>query len=86
MDSSELKKLKRIANGLKPQFNLGKSGVTSTFIESVESYLEAHKIVKVKVLSAVDKSQVSDIADKLAEEIDSVIVEKKGFTFVVYRD
>lgn len=86
MDKENLKNLKRIANSLKSQFNVGKSGITEAFVESVNDYLEAHKIVKIKVLSAVDKDQVTQIANDLIEETDAELIEKKGFTFVLYRD
>ena len=86
MDKKNLKNLKRIANSLKPQFNVGKSGVTEAFSDTVNSYLEAHKIVKIKVLSATDKAMVSDIANNLIQETDAELIDKKGFTFVLYRD
>lgn len=86
MDKAGLKEVKRVANELKPQFNIGKSGLTETFIETVEKYLDAHQIVKIKALNAVDKTQVSDMAQELAKKIDAELIDKKGFTFVLYRE
>jgi RNA-binding protein len=85
MDKSELKELKKFANELKPQFNIGKSGLTDTLIDTIDKYLEAHEIVKIKVLSAINKTQVKNYAKEISEKIDVEIIEQKGFTFTLYR-
>lgn len=86
VDFSDKKSLKKHANGLKSEFNLGKSGITETFIKSVDDFLEAHKIVKIKALIAEDKEAMKFYAEELAKETDSEILEVKGFTFVLFRD
>ena len=86
MKKEELKELKKIAATLKPEFNLGKSGITEKFIETVDKYLEAHGIVKIKALIAEDKSSLEYLANEIAKETNSTILDKRGFTFVVYRD
>ncbi len=85
MEAFDEKNLKKVANDLKPQFNLGKNGLTDTFIETVDKFLEAHGIVKIKVLGAEDKEGVKVIAEELAEALTADVIDKKGFTFVLYR-
>lgn len=77
--------LKRMANELKPQFNLGKNGITKTFIETVDKYLKAHEIVKIKSTVAESKDALKYYAEEVAKETNSEIVEIKGYTFVLYR-
>lgn len=79
------KEAKNLCPDLKPQFNLGKSGITSTFIETVHNYLEAHEIIKIKALIASDKDSLSYYAEAVAQDTHSEILEKKGFTFVLFR-
>lgn len=86
MDKTQLKELKKIANELKPMFNLGKGGLSETFIETIDNYLQAHEIVKIKVLSAENKDQVAQIANDLGKKVDAEVLDKKGFTFVLYRN
>ena len=86
MVSEEIKEAKKIANELKPQFNIGKNKVTDTLIESIDQYLDAHQIVKIKVLSAISKDEVKEIAEQIANATDSEIVQKVGFTFVLFRN
>lgn len=85
LTKDEMKEIKAMSNSLKPQFNIGKGGVTESVIENIAKYLEAHSIVKVKVLAPLNKEQVSEIAENLVKAIpETFIVEKKGFTFTVY--
>lgn len=85
MEKENLKKLKQISNKLSPQFNLGKSGITQSFIKTIEDYLEVHNIVKIKVLIAEDKDSLSYYAEEIAKETQAEIVEKKGFTFTLFK-
>jgi len=85
MDKKELKEIKKSANGLKPMFNLGKAGITASFIDLIDKYLAVHHLVKVKVLIATDTKDIEFYASEIAKETESIIVDKKGFTFVVYR-
>lgn len=86
MVSEEIKEAKRIASELKPQFNIGKNAITETLIDTIDKYLEAHKIVKIKVLSAQSKDQVKEYAQNIANQTDSEIVQKVGFTFTLFRN
>lgn len=86
MEKLDIKEIKRKANEIKPVFSIGKAGITSALIEGVEDYLTKHSIAKIKVLSAIDKNQVYYYAEEMAKETDSEIIEKKGFTFVIYRN
>lgn len=85
MDKEQLKELKKTSNGLKAQFNLGKAGITPSFTNMVDEYLEAHTIVKIKVSIAEDKDAVKVLADELAEKTFSEVIDKKGFTFTLFK-
>ena len=85
MEKQDIKTLKKIAGTLKPEFNLGKSGITNGFIENIDKYLEAHGIVKIKALIAEDKSSIEYLANEVAKETNSNVLDKRGFTFVLYR-
>lgn len=79
-----MKEIKKIASNIKPTFSIGKNGITENFIEQIDNYLEKHNIVKIKVLSK-DKLDVIEISDTLSEELDAEIIDRKGFTFVLFR-
>ncbi len=85
MEKHDLKQIKKAANEIKPMFNLGKAGLTDTFIETIDKYLDAHSIVKIKVLVAEDKDGAKYYAEEIAKKIEADIVDLKGFTFTLYR-
>lgn len=85
MDKKDLKDLKKQANELKPMFNLGKAGLTETFIDTVDKYLEAHHIVKIKAMCAGTKDESKYFAKEIADATESEIIDQKGFTFVLFR-
>lgn len=86
MDKEEIKEIKKLANSIKPKFNLGKAGLTETFTETIDKYLEAHHIVKIKVTCAGTKDEVKYFADTIADATESQVLDKKGFTFVLFRE
>lgn len=85
MGKYDLKEIKKTANEIKPMFNLGKAGLTDTFIDLIDKYLDVHSIVKVKALVAEDKSKVKFYAEQISKKLEADIVDLKGFTFTLFR-
>ncbi len=85
MASFDKKELKKIAGSLKAQFNVGKNGVTETFIETIDKYLEVHGIVKIKSSVAEDKDALKEMAKEVADAIEAEIVDVRGYTFTLAR-
>lgn len=77
--------LKSMANTIDPIFQLGKNGVTESFIKQVEDALEARELLKIKVLnnSLLDPTEV---ANQIAEEIGAEFVQSIGSKFVLYKE
>jgi len=86
VDKETLKRLKKISNSLKPQFNIGKSGLGSKIIENIDRYLEVHNVVKIKCLTTRDKTETEYFAKEIAKETKSYLLEIKGFTFTLFRE
>lgn len=82
----EKKELKKIASDLKAHFNLGKNGITDTFIDTVEKYAEAHTLVKVKCTLAEDKDSLKKYAKEVAEKTELMLVETRGYTFTLAKN
>ncbi|MCA9496332.1 MAG: YhbY family RNA-binding protein [Nanoarchaeota archaeon] len=83
MDKKELKKM---ANGIKPEFSLGKQGISDNFIDSVNKYLKVHNLVKIKCLIATDKENLQYFADEVSKQTQAELIEMKGFTFTIYKE
>ena len=63
---------------------LGKAGITDSFIEEVRDQVKKKKIVKVKILrSAKGEKEREEIAAEVAKRCNAVLADVRGNTFVL---
>ena len=77
--------LKKLANTIDPIFQLGKSGITESFIQQINDALEARELIKVKVLnnSFLDTKEA---ANEVAQKASAEFVQSIGSKFVIYKE
>ena len=80
------KELRKKAMEMDVSFRLGKEGVTNNFLKSVNEYMNAHKMAKVKVNIAEDKDSLNYYSEYVKDELYSQICFKRGYVFVLYRE
>ncbi|MEW4982944.1 MAG: ribosome assembly RNA-binding protein YhbY [Cycloclasticus sp.] len=85
LSNQQKKKLKVHAHSLKPVVRVGQAGLTDTVLDEIESAIDHHELIKVKV-SAADREDKKTIIQKIAEQTQSDIVQTIGFTAVFYRE
>lgn len=68
-----------------PMFQLGKNGLTESFIKQVDVVLETKELLKISVLnnSGLDAKEV---AIELANELKAEFVQSMGNKLVIYRE
>jgi RNA-binding protein len=76
--------LRGIGHGLKPVIVVGKGEISETLVSETITALEAHDLIKVKILEScmLDRHEV---ADRLAEACDAKTAQVLGNTFLLYR-
>ncbi|MFZ5969530.1 MAG: ribosome assembly RNA-binding protein YhbY [Bacillota bacterium] len=76
--------LKSLANNIKPITQIGKGGITDSFVQQLDDALEAREIVKVHVLenSLLDAKEA---ANEVAKLTGAEFVQAIGNKFVIYR-
>ncbi len=77
--------LKGLANKIEPIFQLGKSGITQSFLQQVDDALTAREIIKVNVLSN-SFLDVKEAANEVASKTKAEFVQSIGNKFVIYRE
>lgn len=77
--------LKSKANTIDPIFQLGKNGLTESFIKQVDVVLESRELIKINVLNN-SGLEAKEIAIQLSEELDAEFVQSMGNKFVIYRE
>ncbi|MDP3446800.1 MAG: YhbY family RNA-binding protein [Eubacteriales bacterium] len=84
MTGAERAEFRRLANTLKPIFQIGKEGIGDNLIKSVDEALSKRELVKLTVLEASTLS-VKDASGMLAEALGAEIIQSIGKKFVLYR-
>ncbi len=77
--------LKSMANTIDPIFQLGKNGLTESFIKQVDLVLESRELIKINVLNN-SGLEAKEIAIQLSEELEAEFVQSMGNKFVIYRE
>jgi len=80
-------KLKEKAKTLEPVIRIGKNGLTENTIKEIKKQLNKKKLIKVKLLRAfINDKDKKLVANKIAEETNSRIIDLVGFVVVLYKD
>lgn len=76
--------LRSIANTLKPITQIGKDGVTESFLEQLDSMLTSREIVKVTILETAGLDS-KEAANFICKALRAEFVQAIGFKFTLYR-
>ena len=75
--------LRKLANPLKPTVMLGKQGLTDQIIGKISRELDAHELIKVRLLEF--KDQKKELAQSMIEQTEAALVGIVGHMITLYR-
>ncbi len=78
------KHLRREAHAMKPLLSLGDKGITDSFLQELDSTLEHHELIKIKV-RAGDRETRDQVINDLAEKMRAVLINRVGNIATLYR-
>jgi RNA-binding protein len=84
LTSAIKKELKARAHALKPVVLLGKSGLTTAVLTSIDEALTAHELIKVR-LPAVERAERVLQTGQIAASLGADIVGSIGRVLILYR-
>lgn len=76
--------LRSIANTLKPITQIGKEGVTESFLDQLDGMLKSREIVKVSILENAGLD-TKETANAICEALRAEFVQAIGFKFTIYK-
>ena len=76
--------LRSIANTLKPITQIGKEGVTESFLDQLDAMLDSREIVKVTILETAGLDS-NETANAICNALRAEFVQAIGFKFTIYR-
>lgn len=83
LSGKQRKHLRGEAHDLDPVVQLGSSGLTDAVAAEVDRSLEAHELIKVRLIG--DRDERQRILDDLADRVDAEAVGLVGHVAVLYR-
>ena len=84
MTGAERAEFRKLANTLKPIFQIGKEDIGENLIKSVDEALNKRELIKIAVLESCSLD-TKDAAGKLAEALGAEVIQSIGRKFVLYR-
>ncbi|MEE9319051.1 MAG: ribosome assembly RNA-binding protein YhbY [Granulosicoccus sp.] len=84
LNKSQLKFLRSLAHALKPVVRLGQHGFTQAVADELESALDHHELVKIK-LAADSRDARNDQLEAISKAAHAVVIQQIGHTATLYR-
>jgi len=80
------RRIKRELSDKEPTVWVGKNGISREVLAEIDEQLERVEMVKVRILKiALGENNAKTVADKIAHQTESFLVEVRGHTFMLYR-
>jgi putative YhbY family RNA-binding protein len=81
---AERSKLRAEAHGLNPVVMIGEAGLTPSVMKEIDANLNAHGLIKVRVLGDEREARL-EMLDTICAELDAAPVQHIGKLLVIYR-
>lgn len=84
LTSKQRSYLRGLANNLEPIFQIGKEGISGSFLKQVDDALEARELIKINVLQNSEYT-AREASDSICSSIECDGVQAIGGKFVIYK-
>lgn len=78
------KQLRRLGHQLSPVVRIAQDGLKETVIGATEEALEAHELIKIKILSENRDERIA-LLNSLCRKTGATLVSQTGFTALLFR-
>jgi len=83
LKGSQRKYLRGVAHGYKPQVQIGKEGLSENVLRAIDTGLEAHELIKVKI--AAERDQREELVPVIEERLNCECAGTVGRMAILYR-
>lgn len=84
LTSAQIRELKKLAHPLKPVVIVGQNGLSENVLTEIDSTLDIHELIKVK-LAGADKTDRVALSATIVEQLSASLVQIIGRIAVFYR-
>lgn len=85
LTNNQKKFLRGIGHNLSPLVYIGKEGLADSVIEAVDSALNSHELIKVKIVTT-SSTHKNEAAEVVPQRTGSSLVQLIGKTLLIYRE
>jgi len=85
LTSKQIRYLRAQGHHLDPIAIIGQAGVTQNVVHSINDVLDAHELIKIKILSSAPEKR-HDIAAKVGKLTGAAVIQVLGKTILLYRE
>ena len=83
LSTSQTKILRGLAHALKPVVRVGQNGLKDTIFEEIETALDFHELIKVKI--AADRDEREEMTNEILKKSQAEKVQQIGQVLVLFR-
>lgn len=83
LSTNQTKTLRGLAHSLKPVVMVGQNGLKDTIFEEIETALDFHELIKVKI--AADRDEREEISNEIVKKSKAEKVQQIGQVLVLFR-
>ena len=84
MNSKQISFLRSLAHNINPVVMIGNNGLSESVLKEIDSSLNAHELIKIKVLGD-DRALRVSLLEQICQQMGAVAVHHIGRQLVVYR-
>jgi RNA-binding protein len=84
LKGSQRKFLRGVAHSYRPMVQIGKEGLSDSVVRAIDTALEAHELIKVKI--AAERDQREQFVPVIEERLDCECVGTVGRMAILYRE
>jgi len=84
MNSKQISFLRSLAHNINPVVMIGNNGLSESVLKEIDSSLNAHELIKIKVLGD-DRALRVSLLEQICQQMSAVAVHHIGKQLVVYR-
>ncbi len=85
LTGKQVRFLRGLGHPLKAILQVGKAGVTDSFVQQVRKALETHELIKVKLIKSAPET-LKEAAEKLQKGVPCQIAQTIGKTVLLYKE
>lgn len=85
LDKKDKYRLRALSNPLSPVVIIGKDGLTSNLVFSIEDVIKTHELIKISILKTYVGLPVKELGELICKTINAEFIYSVGRSIIIYK-